>query len=392
MKRVLLILLLAPAFVFAQKQPKPNITKAHNLWKEGKLAEAKEMIDLATTYEKTMGDGKTWYYRGLIYASLDTTADETLKNLAPNAIDEAIKSFEKAEQLQKGGSGYFTQTTTGIMLKEQQIQNLGNAYLNKGASAYQQDDLEGALENFKKAQKVMPNDTTSLLYAGLVANNLEKYDEALEFFQKYNEKGGTSSDSYSMIYNIYNGPKEDKQKALEVIREAKAKFPDNTDFPKIEIGLLIDMDKIGEAKTGLENAIQKEPENKVLHFYLGYVNSSLGNLEAAVKNYQEALRIDPKYFEAQVFLAKEMFKPAAEIKKQMSNLGISQADRAKKFELDKQLVGKLKEALPYWEQAERINPADQEVLDVLYAIYTDLDMQNQVSRIEKRYKELGMDN
>lgn len=47
-------------------------------------------------------------------------------------------------------------------------------------------------------------------------------------------------------------------------------------------------------------------------------------------------------------------------------------------------------ALPYWEKAEKINPSDQDVLDVLYSIYTDLDMQDQVKRIEKRYKELGM--
>ena len=34
----------------------------------------------------------------------------------------------------------------------------------------------------------------------------------------------------------------------------------------------------------------------------------------------------------------------------------------------------------------------QEVLDTLYGIYTDLDMQEQLKRIDKRYKELGMDN
>jgi hypothetical protein len=49
-------------------------------------------------------------------------------------------------------------------------------------------------------------------------------------------------------------------------------------------------------------------------------------------------------------------------------------------------------ALPYWEKAEKIKPDDQEVLDTLYSIYTDLDMQEQMKRIDKRYKELGMDN
>src|SRR5687767_12482693 len=81
MKKVLLILLLIPAFVFAQKPVKPNLNKALSLYQEGKLSEAKDMIDAATTYEKTMNDGKTYYYKGLIYAALDTTSNATYKAL-----------------------------------------------------------------------------------------------------------------------------------------------------------------------------------------------------------------------------------------------------------------------------------------------------------------------
>ena len=60
--------------------------------------------------------------------------------------------------------------------------------------------------------------------------------------------------------------------------------------------------------------------------------------------------------------------------------------------MDKQLVEKLKVALPYWEKCEKLNPSDQEVLDTLYSIYVDLDMQDQIKRLDKRYKELGIEN
>src|SRR5690606_22700810 len=125
-----------------------------------------------------------------------------------------------------------------------------------------------------------------------------------------------------------------KEKALELVREARQKFPEHPDFGKVEIGTLIDLGKIDEAKTGLEEAIKKEPDNKILHFYLGYVNSSLGNSDAAVKSYEEALRVDPNYFDAQLMIAKEMYKPAEKIKKEMANLGITPADRKKRLELD----------------------------------------------------------
>jgi tetratricopeptide (TPR) repeat protein len=393
MKRVLLILVLIPAVLFGQKTPKPNINKALNAFKAGKLDEAKEIIDAATTYEKTMDNGDTWYYRGLIYAAIDTSSNEAYHSLASDALDVALASFAKAEELSDGKTEYNITGDNGFpILKTQQIDIWASTYLNKGANLYQEDNLEGALENFEKTSRILPNDTTAYFYSGIVANSLEKYDLSLEKFKAYIEKGGTSPDAYSMMLNMLNGPLDNKEKALELVREAKQKFPNHPDFGKVEIGTLIDMGKIDEAKSGLEEAVKKEPDNKVLHFYLGYVNSSLGNSEAAVKSYEEALRVDPNYFDAQLLVAKEKYKPAEKIKKEMANLGISPADRKKKLELDKVLVEQLQIALPYWEKAEKMNPSEQEVLDALSSIYGDLGMTAQVQRIEKRYKELGQDN
>src|SRR5690606_3695711 len=240
--------------------------------------------------------------------------------------------------------------------------------------------------------RILPDDTTAYFYSAIVANSLEKYDVSMEKFRTYVDKGGTSPDAYSMMLNMLNGPLDNKEKALELAREAQKKFPEHPDFGKVEIGTLIDLGRIDEAKVGLEQAIKKEPDNKILHFYLGYVNSSLGNSEAAIKSYQEALRVDPNYFDAQLMVAKEMYKPAESIKKEMSNLGISAADRKKKLELDNVLVEKLKVALPYWEKAEKMKPNEKEcpspceryteVLDALSSIYGDLGMTAQVQRIE----------
>ncbi len=393
MKRItLLLLMLATVSVYAQKAVKPNLNKTLALWKEGKLDEAKTMIDLATTYEKTMNDGKTWYYRGLIYASIDTTSNEAFKALAPDALSVALESFKKGDELSPGKE-HFIQDATGIpILKSQQMTYLAGGYLNEGASYYQEEDLEGALGSFEKAQLVQPTDTTAFFYGAFAANSLENYDKALTYFQKYIDLGGMSSDAYLSMININSGPKENKEEALKLVRLAKEKYPKNVDLPKVEIGLLIDLKRIDEAKSGLESAIAKEPGNKILHFYLGYANSSLNLTDQAKKNYEDALKIDPQYFEAQVYLAKLMYNDAAKIKKDMSNLGISADDKKKRFEMDKVLVEKLKVALPYWETAEKLSPDDQEVLDVLYSIYIDLDLQPQVKRIEKRYKDLGMEN
>jgi tetratricopeptide (TPR) repeat protein len=395
MKRLMMMLLvLVSAAAYAQKPVKPNLNKALASLREGKLAEAKANIDAAITNDKMKDDGKTWYYRGLIYMAIDTTQKEEVQALAPDAYKIALEAFAEADKRADPKKEYFVQDPNTMMphMKSQQITWWSGSHVNRGAKAYQQEDYEGALKSFERAAEVNPKDTLAYFYGGFAAQQAENFDKAAEYFQKYIDNGGTSSDAYALLVNTYSGPKNDKEKALVIAREARKKYPNNPDFPKQEIGLLIDLKRIDEAKAGLEEAIKKEPNNKILHFYLGYANAQMNDIQAAKKNYEDALKIDPKYFEAQFYLARLMYGDALSIKKQMGQLGISAEDKKKRFELDKVLVEKLKIALPYWEKAEQLNGNDQEVLDALYSIYGDLDMQEQLKRVEKKYKELGYDN
>ena len=94
--RQFMTILAAFVCVAAMAQKKPNITKAKAMLDKGEYAEAKAMIDQATTYEKTMGKAKTWYYRGQIYTALDTALNE------PGALETAIESYNKALEIDPG--------------------------------------------------------------------------------------------------------------------------------------------------------------------------------------------------------------------------------------------------------------------------------------------------
>jgi len=89
-------------------------------------------------------------------------------------------------------------------------------------------------------------------------------------------------------------------------------------------------------------------------------------------------------------MAEIFFLDAKSEKDKMNQLGNSKDDLKKKIDIDKVYQDKLKVALPYWEKCEKINPDDPKLLDVLYLIYTDLEMTAQVTRIEKRMKTLGL--
>lgn len=392
-KLVALLVFLIPLALFAQKAPKPNINKALNSWKSGKLQEAKEMIDICETDPKLMLDPKTWFYKGLIYFAIDSSSNQADKALAANSFETSMAAFAKAEDLNKNSkSELFYTDASGFPVVKSRVTDMMYAYyINSGANAYQEDDYETALMNFEKTQKLVPKDTTAFFYAGFVAYALEDYDKSINYLTKYNEFGGNSTDSYNTLLAIYGGPKENKEKALAIVREAKKKYPNNKDFPLVEIGYLIDLGRTEEAKGGLEKAVEDDPSNKILHFYLGYVNSKLNKFDEAKKNFEAAIKVDPTYFDAQYYLAQLFLIDADKIKTEMNNLGISEADKKKKLQLDKDLVAKYKIALPYWEKAEKLNPSDTDVLDKLSIIYYYLGEDAKAARVEKRMKELGID-
>jgi tetratricopeptide (TPR) repeat protein len=394
MKRLTFLVLMLAAFsLHAQKQAKPNLNKALKLWQDGKLDEAKEMIDAATTYEKTKDDGKTWYYHGLIYASLDTTSNEKYKALANEPLRTALQSFAKADSM-AGKNEYFVTQPGAIIpiMKPQQMIDLANFYMRKAGEYYEKDSLEAALEQYEKTQLVYPVDTTAFFYGAIVANAVEQYDKAIDYFRQFYKLGGKSTDGYAYMMNIYSNVKEDKNKALEVAREAKEKYPDNLEFPKSEIGLLIDLNKVDEAKVGLEQAVVREPNNKIYHFFLGYVNSRQEKWEEAKKNFEAALKLDPNYFEAQFYLAQVYLIDATKVKNQIKNLGISAADKKKAADLDKILVEKYKLALPHFEKAERLKSDDTDVLDHLRTIYYYLGDDKNENRVLAKLKQLGVEN
>jgi tetratricopeptide (TPR) repeat protein len=400
MKRTaLLVLMLASVLVYGQKQEKPNLNKILKSYQEGKLDEAKSMVDLATTYEKTMNDGKTWYYRGLIYEAIDTTKNTAFHALDSNAFKVASEAFAKADQLGKPGTDYvFTYpngTTTAT--KPQQLEIYANFYLDKAIKLLQDgENYQASINNGLKTIQILenqlktyPNDTLTYYVVGLAAQNAENYDLAIETLNKFFARGGKSRDAYVILYQIYHGPKEDPKKALEIVQEGLKKNPGNPDLSKLEIGSLIDMDRVAEAKGSLEASLKREPDNKLYHFFLGYTNAKLENFDAAKKNYEDALKLDPAYYDAQYHLAELYFIEAFRVKREMANLGISAADKKKRLELDQVLINKYKIALPYLEKAEQLNPNEVDLLDKLQNVYSDLGMDDKAARVEKKLKILG---
>jgi hypothetical protein len=195
MKKLLLILLLIPVIAFGQKAPKPNTKKILSLYQEGKYKEAKEQADITIADPKIGTDGYAWYYRGLVYATLDTIPDASLHALDPDPLKVAVESFKKAEELnKKKDTEFFTLEPGGVVptQKSTQLEMLSNYYLAKSIKLMQQDepDYEGSYALgartryvFENTMDKYGNDTLAYYVQSLAALNNVRYDSAASCFK-----------------------------------------------------------------------------------------------------------------------------------------------------------------------------------------------------------------
>lgn len=402
----ILLLMLLPLAGIAQKGGKPSLTNAEKALKEGKIDEAKSTIDAYVADQANMVNkkgepsknaAKAYFLKAVIYAAIDTTKNEAFNSLDTNAFATVKESLEKSKQIEPNSKSYLNDNNGFPLINENVLTAIAQGYFNKAIAEYQdKQDYKKALEYTENTMYFIPGDTSVLLNAGVYfAPAAEQDDKAVKYMQEYIAKGGKSPDPYIMLFGIYRDKEKDMDKALQIAQEAMKKFPNNPDFPKYELDIFVKTNKLPEARTAMEKQAAADPNDKESRYFLGVINFELKDYEAAKKWYQEAIKLDPKYYEPNYGLAELEYMPAKAKKQEMNQLGITAADKKRKLELDKEYVELLKKSVAYWEQCEKLKDMakaepDERVLDMLHSIYLDLGNDAGVARVEKKLKAMGL--
>lgn len=412
MKKIVIaiaLLVVLPAAVFSQI--KPSLPKAEKALREGKIDEAKAIIDATISSQEFMVDkkgqptknaAKAWYLKGMIYLAMDTTKVESFKSLDADPWKTGKEALDKSKELDAGKSLHMlSDPKTGLPLLFTQVDAvMANVYFNKAIVAYNEktDDPEkkqaiarAAYEASVKTIYFAPTDTTVLLYTGGVfAPGTKEYDKGIEYLNAYIKAGGKSPEAYTMLANIYRENKKDNASSLKILQEGKAKFPKYKDIAMMELSIYLAEKKYDVAKTMVEGELQSDPTTQNYYLY-GQLNRELGEIDKAKEAFKKVLELDPKYFDAAAELANLYWADAKKLKDEMGKLSNSKADMEKLKSLDAKYVEKLKIYLPYIEACEKISPDDVTVLYSLLNVYGDLDDQPKIARVKKRLKALGED-
>jgi len=372
--RTFLTVFLALAVVAAFGQKKPNINKAKSYLEKAEYAAAKDEIDRAVEYEKTMGKAKTWYYRGMIYMALDTALSEE------GAIATALESFDKALELDPEQKSFqeIDLTTGSIKNVDSKIQDWYIFYYNKAIPLYDADEWVEAGNAFEKASIVNKADTAAVLNAAICFAQTDDDASTKRNFERCAERNMVNKTVYLQLYSFANRA-EDTDEALKWLKRGKELFPGDNDFTKYEINLYITSGKIDEAKRELEAAIEAEPDNPDLLFNLGVLKEESEDFEGAKAAYQKAIEVDPNHYNSLFNYGAMLYNRVPELVKEQGNLNYypgqsrpNAAEKKKYEELGVLIDEQLELSLPVWEKLYAQKNTDENVLQTLKYIYESL--------------------
>ena len=241
---------------------------------------AKGEIDVAITIEKNISKARTWFVRGNVYAAIA----KGYLDIDPLAVEKSIEAFNKV-----GSDEAKTNDITMIQNTNIGIQNLSSYFVNQAVYALQGSEnpnFSKALDEFQNSLKINPNDTLGLLYGGYVAEQLNKFDIALVYYDRLLKLNNLNNENTNRVYqqsiNIrFNNCEliddcSDYLKTLGLLSKAREIFPNDNYYPSVEINIAMKLNKVGEARRKIDLQLNNDPQNISLLFNKAVLYYNLG--------------------------------------------------------------------------------------------------------------------
>lgn len=351
-----------------------KVLNAYNYMNDGELIKAMQEIEPATENEKTKIDGKTWYYRGLIYEQIFYSEDAKYDAYKEGSLMKAIESYKQAQAL---GS------------KRINMNDVADRYQRLGAYAYQEGVNQFNNKNFKEAHAYFETcytvrqennivDSGAIYSAGVSAMNAEMNDEAIKDFKRTIEIGYNVEDSYINISKIYK-KLGNAEMYKATLAEARQALPQSQDIITAEINIYLEAKEYDKALNNLNLAVENDPNNYLLWFVKGNIydtkqaalmsedkmDEATEFFEKAKADYTKALSIKEDYFDAAYSLGALYYNRGAEL---LNKANMISDDAAyKKAKTAAEAV--LKDALPFLERAHELQPDDLSTMNSLKELY-----------------------
>ncbi|MDT8416963.1 MAG: tetratricopeptide repeat protein [Lutibacter sp.] len=408
--------------VFAQKD---ELKTAEKSLKSNDFATAISAVNqaeglIANADEKTKA--KFYYLKGLaLYQNGNPNAD----------IEKVGKTFNQLINYEKEINNQKYSAEVGQLLNKMIIavaENASNNY-SKAIETKEEADYLKAAKGFHQVYALSPRDTSYLDNAALVYYFAKDYDNSIKLYEELldiNYTGITTvyvatdketgedvvyDDKKAMDLQVKLGlaenPREEQkesrremifknlaqnysekgnnEKALEVISKGRSEFPTSYSLLIDEANIYYKAGDNAKFKERLEEAIRLNPTEPTLYYNVGVMNMDQKNIDEAIKNFEKAIELKPDYGDAYNNIGAAIIEKAAPIIDQMNK---SLSDFKKYDKLQAQQFEIYRQAMPYYEKANELNPKSINIVQTLMGLYENLEMTDKLEKIRVVYEEL----
>lgn len=119
---------------------------------------------------------------------------------------------------------------------------------------------------------------------------------------------------------------------------------------------------IEDAEEKLKEAIIRQPQYALSHYFMAEIYNEQGLIDKAIKEYYKVIKIDPEAYKSRIILGELLYK---------------KKEHEKSIEI-------LKEAI-------QINPKNREAYELLYSIYLDIDEEREAEKLKEKFNEKQID-
>ena len=408
---ILAALVLMSAGCFAQKNPLVKKAKGYIMAETPDFSAARSAIAEALEAEPS---AEAYYWAGMIgYQEMTQENYGQMMGKGINqvkvglAVEESYDYWLKADELatamtlDKKGREVMVDPKTHANITKKMLEYYKQQELVKyGVYLNEQRDFEGAFQAFQKhiampdlpmmqdpkLQKEMPRDTIYTqykYYAAIFAVQSERHEDAIAILEQLKDGDFEAISTNQFLYQEYVAI-NDTAKFVETLQNAVVRFPQEPWFLQNLINYYIYSGQEQTAVEYLSQAIEREPNVAQYHLIKGNLNENLGNYDAAMADFDNALKVDPTLADAVAGKGRVYYNQAVKLNEAAALISDNKEYKKALDEMNEVF----RQSLPYFEEAHRMNPEDRAYMQILKGLYYRFHMDAKYEEISEKLNNL----